>query len=46
MGINVVRFEHKQKEQWGVVSGDQIRLLSGTYQSLADFLEHGKEEAR
>jgi 2-keto-4-pentenoate hydratase/2-oxohepta-3-ene-1,7-dioic acid hydratase in catechol pathway len=46
MGIKVVRFEKEQKEQWGVVSGDQIRLLSGTYQSLADFLEHGKEEAR
>jgi 2-keto-4-pentenoate hydratase/2-oxohepta-3-ene-1,7-dioic acid hydratase in catechol pathway len=46
MGIKVVRFEHKQKEQWGVVSGDQIHLLSGTYQSLANFLEHGKDEAR
>ncbi|WML27423.1 fumarylacetoacetate hydrolase family protein [Neobacillus sp. OS1-33] len=46
MGIKVVRFEHKQKEQWGVVSGEQIHLLSGTYQSLADFLEHGKDEAR
>jgi 2-keto-4-pentenoate hydratase/2-oxohepta-3-ene-1,7-dioic acid hydratase in catechol pathway len=46
MGIKVVRFEHKQIEQWGVISGDQILLLSGTYQSLADFLEHGKEEAR
>ncbi|PEQ93859.1 2-keto-4-pentenoate hydratase [Bacillus sp. AFS006103] len=46
MGIKVVRFEHKQKEKWGVVSGDQIHLLSGTYQSLANFLEHGKDEAR
>jgi 2-keto-4-pentenoate hydratase/2-oxohepta-3-ene-1,7-dioic acid hydratase in catechol pathway len=46
MGIKVARFEHKQKEQWGVVSGDQIHLLSGTYQSLANFLEHGKDEAR
>jgi 2-keto-4-pentenoate hydratase/2-oxohepta-3-ene-1,7-dioic acid hydratase in catechol pathway len=46
MGIQVVRFEKEQKEQWGVVSGDQIRVLKGTYNNLADFLKHGQEEAR
>ncbi|MBV7503676.1 fumarylacetoacetate hydrolase family protein [Bacillus sp. sid0103] len=46
MGIQVVRVEKDQKEQWGVVSGNQIHLLTGTYKNLADFLENGKEEAR
>lgn len=46
MGIQVVRFEKEQKEQWGVVSGDQIHVLKGTYNNLAEFLKHGQEEAR
>ena len=46
MGVQVIRFEKNQQEQWGVVSGDHILCLSGTYKSLADFLEKGKEEAR
>jgi 2-keto-4-pentenoate hydratase/2-oxohepta-3-ene-1,7-dioic acid hydratase in catechol pathway len=46
MGIQIVRFERDEQEQWGVVSGDQILILSGTYKSLADFLENGQEEAR
>lgn len=46
MGIQVVRFEKDQKEQWGVVSGNNILVLKGSYNSLAEFLEKGKEEAR
>ncbi|MGG3466722.1 fumarylacetoacetate hydrolase family protein [Neobacillus pocheonensis] len=46
MGIQVVRFEKDQQEKWGVLSGNHILLLKGSYNSLADFLESGKEEAR
>ncbi|WP_223588407.1 fumarylacetoacetate hydrolase family protein [Neobacillus bataviensis] len=45
MGIQVVRFEKDKKERWGVLSGEIIRVLQGTFNSLADFLEKGKEEA-
>ncbi|EKN65345.1 melh protein [Neobacillus bataviensis LMG 21833] len=45
MGIKVVRFERENREQWGVVSDDQILVLTNTYKSLAEFLEKGKEEA-
>ncbi|WML39142.1 fumarylacetoacetate hydrolase family protein [Neobacillus sp. OS1-2] len=45
MGINVVRFERENKEQWGVVSDEQILVLTNSYRSLAEFLEKGKEEA-
>lgn len=46
MGLQVVRFEKENKQQWGVVSNDQILVLKNTYSSLADFLEAGAEEAR
>ncbi|MFK9095008.1 fumarylacetoacetate hydrolase family protein [Bacillus salipaludis] len=46
MGIQVVRFERESKEHWGVVSGENILVLNGTYKSLAEFLEDGKEEAK
>ncbi|MGG1678651.1 fumarylacetoacetate hydrolase family protein [Neobacillus sp. NRS-1170] len=45
MGLQIVRFEKDQKERWGVLSGETISVLQGTYSSLADFLEKGKEEA-
>ncbi len=45
MGIKVVRFEREQKEHWGVVSGDRILVLRDSYNTLADFLKNGKEEA-
>ncbi|MEH7335537.1 fumarylacetoacetate hydrolase family protein [Neobacillus drentensis] len=45
MGLKVVRFEKDKKERWGVISGENISVLQGTYKSLADFLEKGKEEA-
>ena len=46
MGIQVVRFIKEQKEQWGVVSGNNILVLQDSYSTLADFLENGAEEAR
>ncbi|MEH7072620.1 fumarylacetoacetate hydrolase family protein [Neobacillus drentensis] len=46
MGLQVVRFEKENKQQWGVVSNDQILVLKGNYSSLAHFLEAGTEEAR
>lgn len=46
MGIQVVRFIKEQKEQWGVVSGNNILVLQDSYNTLADFLENGTEEAR
>lgn len=46
MGLQVVRFEKEGKEQWGVVSNDQILVLKDSYSSLADFLKNGEKEAR
>ncbi|MEH7177523.1 fumarylacetoacetate hydrolase family protein [Neobacillus vireti] len=46
MGLQVVRFEKENKQQWGVVSTDQILVLKNSYNSLAEFLETGAEEAR
>ncbi|MEH7095256.1 fumarylacetoacetate hydrolase family protein [Neobacillus vireti] len=46
MGIQVVRFNQDGKEQWGVVSEERILVLPKVYQSLAEFLEQGIEEAR
>lgn len=46
MGLQIVRFEKEKKEQWGVVSGNQILVLTESYSSLADFLKNGAEEAR
>jgi 2-keto-4-pentenoate hydratase/2-oxohepta-3-ene-1,7-dioic acid hydratase in catechol pathway len=46
VGIQVVRFEKENKEQWGVVSNNRIFVLRDTYSSLAHFLEEGVEEAR
>ncbi|MBO1000655.1 fumarylacetoacetate hydrolase family protein [Bacillus sp. SD075] len=46
MGIQIVRFEKEGKDQWGVVSGEKILVLNGSYSTLAGFLEEGAEEAR
>lgn len=46
MGLQIVRFEKENVEQWGVVKGDKIFTLQGEYNSLAQFLDNGKEEAR
>ncbi|WP_066308993.1 fumarylacetoacetate hydrolase family protein [Bacillus sp. FJAT-29814] len=46
MGLQIVRFEKEGKEQWGVVSDEQILVLENSYSSLAEFLKNGAEEAR
>jgi 2-keto-4-pentenoate hydratase/2-oxohepta-3-ene-1,7-dioic acid hydratase in catechol pathway len=46
MGMHVVRFVRNEKEKWGVLSGDRILVLRGSYPTLANFLEEGIEEAR
>ncbi len=46
MGLQIVRFEKGNKEQWGVVRDKQILVLKDSYRTLADFLEEGVEKAR
>ena len=46
MGLQIVRFEKENIEQWGVVKGDNIFILQDSYHSLAQFLDNGKEEAK
>ncbi|MBM4763133.1 fumarylacetoacetate hydrolase family protein [Bacillus sp. B15-48] len=46
MGLQIIRFEKDNVEQWGVVKGEDIFVLNEKYTSLAQFLEEGKEEAR
>ncbi|RKQ30379.1 fumarylacetoacetate hydrolase family protein [Oceanobacillus halophilus] len=46
MGIQVVRFENNNTEQWGVLEGKRIKVLKENYSTLEDFLQNGQEEAR
>jgi 2-keto-4-pentenoate hydratase/2-oxohepta-3-ene-1,7-dioic acid hydratase in catechol pathway len=46
MGLQVVRFEKENKEQWGVVSNNSILVLKDSYSSLAHFLKEGADKAR
>jgi 2-keto-4-pentenoate hydratase/2-oxohepta-3-ene-1,7-dioic acid hydratase in catechol pathway len=46
MGLQIVRFKKENVERWGVVKGDKIFILQDSYNSLAQFLDNGKEEAR
>lgn len=45
MGLQVVRFQMGEQEKWGVICGEQILVLQGSYKSLSDFLRTGKAEA-
>lgn len=39
MATNVVRFFHNNSVQWGVVLGDRIAPIPGTYETTHDFIE-------
>ncbi|SDL98150.1 fumarylacetoacetate hydrolase family protein [Bacillus sp. OK048] len=46
MGFHVVRYEENQTYNWGVVKGDIVIPVSGTFESLAAFLKGGVDKAR
>lgn len=46
MGVQVVHFEKDQQKRWGVVVGEQIKVLPRTFATLSKFLEDGQAEAR
>jgi 2-keto-4-pentenoate hydratase/2-oxohepta-3-ene-1,7-dioic acid hydratase in catechol pathway len=46
MGLQIVRFERGTQVQWGVVDENKIMVLKGTYDSLANFLQEGVQEAK
>ncbi len=46
MGISIVRFEEGKSQKWGVLKGDIVYPVNGSYRSLADFLEEGVSEAK
>jgi 2-keto-4-pentenoate hydratase/2-oxohepta-3-ene-1,7-dioic acid hydratase in catechol pathway len=46
MGIYVVRFKEKGNIKWGVVKDEKVYSVSGSYDSLADFLKNGVTEAK
>jgi 2-keto-4-pentenoate hydratase/2-oxohepta-3-ene-1,7-dioic acid hydratase in catechol pathway len=46
MGFSIVRYEENQTSSWGVVKGDKVIPVSGTFESLAAFLKDGVDKAR
>lgn len=46
MGMHVARFERSGEVAWGVATEAGLRPIPGSYDSLADFLERGREAAR
>lgn len=46
MAIQVVRYEMRGRQAWGVAFGGMIAPLSGTYAGTAEFVEQGIEEAQ
>ncbi|MCM3087524.1 fumarylacetoacetate hydrolase family protein [Bhargavaea ginsengi] len=46
MGIKLVRFEHQGTNKWGVVDGENVKVLNNSSKTLAEFLENGQAEAR
>lgn len=46
MAIQVARYEHEGRKEWGVVHDRFIAPLSGVYAGTADFVQHGIDEAQ
>ena len=46
MGLQIVRFEKENVERWGVVKGDKILILQGSYHSLAAILRKWKRRSK
>ncbi len=38
MAIHIIRFEHQQRVQWGVLSGTRVMPIPGQYRSTGDFI--------
>jgi len=38
MALNIVRFEHQGRIQWGVIRNDQITLVPGDFATTGDFI--------
>jgi len=45
MGVHVARFEQADGIRWGVVEGDRLYSVPGTFATLAEFLSQGKGSA-
>ena len=46
MGIHVARFKAGHEVRWGVVRQERLLPIAGQYDTLADFLEKGRDAAR
>lgn len=46
MAINLARFAHHGKEGWGVVRGERISPLAGSYKSTAALIAEGEADFR
>lgn len=46
MGLHVVRFNKNHKVQWGVLFNNQIKVIRGSYATLAELLESGIEDVK
>jgi len=44
MVVHLVRFERNERASWGVLNGDLISPLSGTYPRTADLIERGQAD--
>ncbi|QCP52487.1 DUF2437 domain-containing protein [Trinickia violacea] len=40
MSVNIVRFEHQNHVQWGVIRGSQITPIPGTYATTGEFVRN------
>ncbi|WP_420210636.1 fumarylacetoacetate hydrolase family protein [Burkholderia aenigmatica] len=40
MSVNIVRFEHRDLAQWGVIRGNLITPIPGTFETTGDFVRH------
>jgi len=50
MGLSIIRYQHRNAKnakdaEYGVLKGDMIVPIAGTYATLGDFLQQGREEA-
>jgi 2-keto-4-pentenoate hydratase/2-oxohepta-3-ene-1,7-dioic acid hydratase in catechol pathway len=46
VGVNVIRYSENNEVKWGVVQGDRVAPIQGTYGSLSEFLKYGAPLAR
>lgn len=46
MGLNIVYYQKNGEKKWGVLKNEQVFPITGTYETLAEFLNKGIHEAR